>query len=159
MTEEQACAVAELSAKVIASAGSGKTAVIIAKALHLSQHLNVPDRQILALAFNRKAAAAIRSRLAAAGNHALSDTCHAFAGRVIGQAAGAAPDIAALSTDEQARTAFFQKQIKALATDPETGRHIIKLLAEYHSIWEFDSPAPTTSSSEPSSSCAPSKAS
>ena len=65
LTDEQARAVAqdEDVTLVLAGAGTGKTSVIVGKALYLAQGLDVDPSQILVLAFNRKAAEEIRERL------------------------------------------------------------------------------------------------
>ena len=65
LTEEQAEAVAtdEDVTLVLAGAGTGKTAVILAKVAHLVQNVGVSPTDILVLAYNRSAAAEIRTRL------------------------------------------------------------------------------------------------
>ena len=85
LTEEQAEAVAtdEDVTLVLAGAGTGKTAVILAKVAHLVRNVGVSPTDILVLAYNRNAAAEIRNRLP--GKLAETDvsTIHAFGYRVI----------------------------------------------------------------------------
>ena len=65
LTQEQAMAIAtdEDCTLVLAGAGTGKTALIIGKIAHLVRNQGVEPGNILALAFNRKAALEIRERL------------------------------------------------------------------------------------------------
>jgi DNA helicase-4 len=65
---EQATAVATFGGDVLvtARAGSGKTRVLVTRAIFLMKHCNVPSTELLLLAFNRKAANEMRSRIAAA---------------------------------------------------------------------------------------------
>ena len=54
----------EGNVQVVARAGSGKTATLVSRALFLQRHCKVAPDEMLLLAFNRKAAAEIRGRLA-----------------------------------------------------------------------------------------------
>ena len=100
-TEEQATAIAteEDATLVLAGAGTGKTAVITGKVAHLVRNRGVPPREILVLAFNRKAAEEIRERLAGdlAGAHV--HTFHSFGRRVIADV-GVAPTVSKLAEDD-----------------------------------------------------------
>lgn len=62
---EQAVAVGALDGDVqtIARAGSGKTRTLVTRAVFLQRHCRVPPTQLLLLAFNKSAAAAMRKRL------------------------------------------------------------------------------------------------
>ncbi len=62
---EQAAAVADVDGhvQVVARAGSGKTRTIVARALFLQRHCAVQPEEMLLLAFNRKAAEEMRTRL------------------------------------------------------------------------------------------------
>ncbi len=63
---EQAAAVAATvgDVQVVARAGSGKTRTLVTRAIFLQKHCGVSPREILLLAFNRKAVEEIKSRLA-----------------------------------------------------------------------------------------------
>lgn len=65
LDEEQAAAVGAVNGNVLvtARAGSGKTRVLTARALFLHLHCGVPVHHIMLLAFNRRAASEIESRL------------------------------------------------------------------------------------------------
>lgn len=89
LTEEQRDAV-RMDGKhqlVVASAGSGKTATMVAKAVHAVQSGHMGAQQVLALAFNREAAheldTRLRAGLQASGQldrgHVRASTLHAFA--------------------------------------------------------------------------------
>ena len=105
-TAEQAAAIAtdEDATLVLAGAGTGKTAVITGKIAHLVRNRGVPPREILVLAFNRKAAEEIRQRLPhdLAGAHVA--TFHAFGRRVIADVE-VAPTLSKLAEDEAMLTA------------------------------------------------------
>ncbi len=103
LTEEQARAVIcfENRVQVIASAGSGKTSTMVAKAAYALHRNLVPAEKILLLAFNKDAAkeleARIRDRLrplGLAGNAITAQTFHAFGLGVIGKATGRKPSLA-----------------------------------------------------------------
>ena len=65
LDKEQAAAVATVSGdvKVVARAGSGKTRAIVVRAIFLQRHCGVSPREILLLAFNKKAADLMKERL------------------------------------------------------------------------------------------------
>ena len=67
-TPEQRAAIEHplADACVTAGAGSGKTAVLTARFVHLVEHYGLPVRRIAALTFTEKAAAQMRERIAAA---------------------------------------------------------------------------------------------
>ena len=103
LTTEQAHAVLcfDNRVQVIASAGSGKTSTLVAKAGYALQRGLVPANRILLLAFNADAAkelqARIRERLTPLGlpaEQVVARTFHAFGLDVIGQATGRKPTLA-----------------------------------------------------------------
>lgn len=103
LTKEQATAVVCFDNRVllIASAGSGKTSTMVAKAAYALRKGYVEPERMLLLAFNADAAAElierIRARLTPLGLPAekvQARTFHAFGLEVIGQATGKKPSIA-----------------------------------------------------------------
>lgn len=103
LTEEQARAVVCLADRVlvVASAGSGKTSTMVAKAAYAVQNRFVEPQQVLMLAFNRAAAQELgertRARFEAAGltsDGVRASTFHALGQRVIGAATGRKPSVA-----------------------------------------------------------------
>ncbi|CCI32950.1 UvrD-helicase domain-containing protein [Microcystis sp. T1-4] len=80
---EQSVAIGEVNnnIQVLARAGSGKTSTLVNKALFLQKHCGILPREILILAFNRKAAEEIRERIEhnSANNIPYVMTFHALA--------------------------------------------------------------------------------
>lgn len=102
LTEEQARAVICFDNRVlvVASAGSGKTSTMVAKAAYaIHRGYALPNRIVL-LAFNKQAAEELKERAAKSferlGMHEISveaSTFHALGLRIIGKATGKKPDI------------------------------------------------------------------
>ena len=144
-TAEQAQAIAtdEDATLVLAGAGTGKTAVITGKVAHLVRNRGVPPRQILVLAFNRKAAEEIRQRLPddLAGAHV--STFHAFGRRVIA-GVEAAPTLSTLAEDEAMLPAVIDRILVDLVDDPRQSRVLADFItrhrAGYRSQFEFKTP-------------------
>ena len=144
-TAEQAKAIAtdEDATLVLAGAGTGKTAVITGKIAHLVRNRGVPPRQILVLAFNRKAAEEIRQRLPddLAGAHVA--TFHAFGRRVIADVE-VAPTLSKLAEDEAMLTVVIDRILVDLLGDPRQSRVVTDFItrhrADYRSHFDFDTP-------------------
>ena len=145
LTEEQAEAVAtdEDVTLVLAGAGTGKTAVILAKVAHLVQNVGVSPTDILVLAYNRSAAAEIRTRLPRnlTGTHV--STIHAFGYRVIAES-GVAPTISKLASDDRALEDALHHMLEEFLQDPGMAEAVIAFLANgsapYRSPFDFGSP-------------------
>ena len=131
LTIEQANAIAtdEDVTLVLAGAGTGKTSVITGKVAHLVRNRHVPPREILVLAFNRKAAREIRDRLPADLRGVEVSTFHAFGNKVIGKATGRKPTLASWADDEWA----FGRKVETILQDAlqsrEAGLKILDFLA------------------------------
>ena len=144
-TAEQAKAIAtdEDATLVLAGAGTGKTAVITGKVAHLVRNRGVAPRQILVLAFNRKAAQEIRQRLPddLAGAHVA--TFHAFGRRVIADVE-VAPTLSKLAEDEAMLPAAIDRILVDLVDDPRQSRVLADFItrhrAGYRSQFEFKTP-------------------
>lgn len=84
--------------RVIASAGSGKTSVMVARAAYAVRRDLAQPAQILMLAFNKKAAGELSERVTArlgdAGGSVTASTFHALGLRIIGEATGRKPSVA-----------------------------------------------------------------
>jgi DNA helicase-4 len=102
LTAEQiaACVCMDDNVQVVAAAGSGKTATLVAKAAYLVQEgLGKPD-QIIVLTFNAAAARELRERIASRlptnenDKQVTALTFHAFGMEIIGKAAGKKPSLA-----------------------------------------------------------------
>lgn len=103
LTKEQARAVVCFDNRVnlIASAGSGKTSVMVARAAYAIHRKFVAPQRVLLLAFNKDAAAELKERvtvrLAAVGlpaQHITATTFHSFGLSLIGRATGKKPTLA-----------------------------------------------------------------
>ena len=99
LTEEQTKAAVcfDNRVRVIAAAGSGKTSTMVARAGYAIQRDIAQPQEILALAFNKKAASELSSRLVSRlgddGASVESSTFHAFGLRIIGEATGRKPSL------------------------------------------------------------------
>ena len=145
LTEEQAMAVAtdEDATLVLAGAGTGKTAVIVGKALYLVREQCVPADQVLILAFNRKAAEEVRERLPEDLLDAHVSTFHAFGRRIIADS-DVAPSISKVASDQYALFQAIDGIVKTLLRDPERSDVVMEYLAywpaPYRSAFDFHNP-------------------
>ncbi|HIE0523709.1 TPA: UvrD-helicase domain-containing protein [Stenotrophomonas maltophilia] len=108
LTPEQARAVVcfDNRVQVVASAGSGKTSTMVAKAAYAIRRGFVDPKRIVLLAFNKQAAEELKERAALAFEHlgmpevtVEASTFHALGLRLIGKATGEKPDIPDWATD------------------------------------------------------------
>ncbi|MCY4600037.1 MAG: UvrD-helicase domain-containing protein [Acidobacteria bacterium] len=131
LTIEQANAIAtdEDVTLVLAGAGTGKTSVITGKIAHLVRNQHVPPKEILVLAFNKKAASEIRDRLPDDLGGVEISTFHAFGNKVIGKATGRKPILAPWADDEWA----FGRKVETILQDAiqsqEAGPKVLGFLA------------------------------
>jgi len=122
LTEEQAKAVIcfDNRVQVVASAGSGKTSTMVAKAAYAIHRGLVAPEKIVLLAFNKQAAVELKERAAQAferlgmdGVQVEASTFHALGLSIIGKATGEKPDIPDWATDPAAG----MKKMAELADD------------------------------------------
>ncbi len=108
LTKEQARAVIcfDNRVQVVASAGSGKTSIMVAKAAYAIHRGFVPPERIVLLAFNKQAAEELKERAAKSferlgmdGVVVETSTFHALGLRIIGKATGEKPDMPDWATD------------------------------------------------------------
>ena len=144
LTDEQAEAIAtdEDATLVLAGAGTGKTAVIVGKVVHLVRNQHVSPRDILVLAFNRKAAEEIRNRLPRDCSAATVSTFHAFGLRTIARGDGRAPTISKLAEDARALETAIEDILRGLLGDPFLSERVSEFIAynfaPYFSPFEFE---------------------
>lgn len=143
-TDEQAVAIAteEEATLVLAGAGTGKTSIIIGKIAHLIHNEGALAEEILVLAFNRKAAEEIRTRLGSDFSGVAVRTFHAFGREIIGDVSSA-PKISRLAEDRLARSEAFDRIIDELMESPSDSDALAQF-ASYHgqpyqSPFDFDS--------------------
>ncbi len=108
LTDEQSRAVIcfDNRVQVVASAGSGKTSTMVAKAAYAIHRGFVAPEHIILLAFNKQAAEELKERAAKSferlgmeGIEVEAATFHALGLRIIGKATGEKPDIPDWATD------------------------------------------------------------
>jgi DNA helicase-4 len=108
LTQEQALAVIcfDNRVQVVASAGSGKTSTMVAKAAYAIHRGFVAPERIVLLAFNKQAAEELKERAAKSfqrlgmdGVAVEASTFHALGLSIIGKATGEKPDIPEWATD------------------------------------------------------------
>ena len=140
LTSEQAEAIAtdEDATLVLAGAGTGKTSVMVGKVAHLVRNQGVSPREVLVLAFNRKAASEIRERLPRDLSTAGVSTFHAFGRRVIADVEKAEPAIAKFAGDESKLHATLKGILNELLDDPTIANFIASYHGAYESAFDFD---------------------
>ena len=142
-TDEQAKAIAtdEETTLVLAGAGTGKTGVITGKVAHLVHNCGVLPEQILVLAYNRKAASEIRTRIGDDLSGCDIRTFHAFGHAVISRVSSA-PSISRMATDPPFRSQQFDRILDELfsnaADAPELANFVAYHSQPYHSPFDFD---------------------
>ncbi len=100
LTEEQIRAVVcfDNRVQVVAAAGSGKTSTMVARAAYAINHGLVAPERVLMLAFNRKAAeelqTRVQQRVGDGGQLVTASTFHAFGLRVLGETSHRKPRVA-----------------------------------------------------------------
>lgn len=128
LTREQAEAVICFDNRVllVAAAGSGKTATMVAKTGYALQNRYFEPERILLLAFNNDAAAELRKRLAdrlgplgLPADRVTAQTFHAFGLTVIGQATGKKPSIASWLENGQDHEALMAMVDELKSTDAD----------------------------------------
>ncbi len=134
LTNEQAEAVAtdEDATLVLAGAGTGKTSVIVGKVAHLVRNQGVSPDEVLVLAFNRKAAAEIRERLAGDLSAAHVRTFHAFGLRVIAEVEKIKP----ILTEESELHGTLKDILNELLDDPQESDAISDFITSYYGVYE-----------------------
>lgn len=136
---EQAAAVAVTSGdvQVVARAGSGKTRTLVTRAVFLQKHCGVSPREILLLAFNKKAAREMEDRLAEflGENWPHAMTFHALAHALVQPEEELVFDDA--SVDQFGLSREVQKVIDEHLRSREYGGRIrALLLAHFREDWE-----------------------
>ena len=127
LDDEQAFAVANMNKNtlVAARAGSGKTSTLVAKIVYLVTKYEMPQDEIMAFVFNRKASEEINGRLSKVTmrgkevfyNPQIATTFHAFARRVIYDYMGEAEKYGKILCDGKEgdfRTLYIQEIIKTM---------------------------------------------
>ena len=112
---------------VVASAGSGKTAVVVAKVRYLLESGKAQPDEILLLAFNRAAAEEMRERCEAlVGRPINAGTFHSVGVSIL-KAAGIPTRLSSLTENDGAFSRYLAGLIRALGTDPRFSIDLARL--------------------------------
>ncbi len=110
---------------VIAGAGTGKTATLVARVAWLVERRGVAPGEILLMAYNRKARDELAGRLAARGITGVAvQTFHGLGYQLVAELRGGRPPVSGLAQDDAARGRFVAGALRALAT-PADGRRAL----------------------------------
>jgi DNA helicase-4 len=112
---------------VVASAGSGKTAVVVAKVRYLLESGKAQPDEILLLAFNRAAAEEMRERCEAlVGRPMNAGTFHSVGVSIL-KAAGIPTRLSSLTENDGAFARYLAALIRDLGTDPRFSIDLARL--------------------------------
>jgi DNA helicase-4 len=147
LTDEQrrAVLVNEDCNLVVASAGSGKTSVIVAKVAHLLQRLSQPADEVLMLAFNKHAAEEMKERLEKRVGVPIDvSTFHALGYKILGEVEEGRPPLSKTAGDDQQHQILIRKIITELMSSNDEFDELMRAwfqsyFAPYKSEWDFKS--------------------
>lgn len=116
LTDKQidAVLVNEINNLILAGAGSGKTSVVVAKVCFLIKEKIVNPKEILILAFNKKAQEELAERFKKKDIEVKVKTFHSYGLGIIGKVTNSKPDICKLSESSNNMNVFIDKTIKEL---------------------------------------------
>jgi len=145
LTEEQRIAIVtdEDSTLVVASAGSGKTSLLVGKVSYLIKKGMANEGQILVLAFNRNAREEIIERLKSLKVECETHTFHSFGLKVSAKANKKKSSTATFIENNQLFFSFIQEKIEELFLDSkkfsEIKNFFISYLRPYQDKFNFNS--------------------
>lgn len=143
LTEEQCTAIAtdEDATLVLAGAGTGKTSVIVGKALDLVVNQRVSPHEILVLAYNNKAANEIRQRLPDNLRGINVSTFHSLGMRIVSDAENRKPTVSSLAEDDSRLRLKLQEFLREMVRESSESERILDFLTyyttPYRSPWDF----------------------
>jgi DNA helicase IV len=105
--------------QVIASAGSGKTSVAVAKVACILHDGDANPDEVLVMAFNQKAAEELRERCRALGQEVDCSTFHSLGRRIVAEGFGRVGKVSELATDGTRLKQFVGRALEELAADPK----------------------------------------
>ncbi len=116
LTDKQTDAVLvnEINNLILAGAGSGKTSVVVAKVCYLIKENIVNPKEILILAFNKKAQEELEERFKKKDIEVEVKTFHSYGLGIIGSVTNSKPDISKLSESSNNMNIFIDNTIKEL---------------------------------------------
>ncbi len=139
LTEQQCTAIAtdEDATLVLAGAGTGKTSVIVGKAVDLVANQGILPHEILLLAFNRKAVDEIRSRLPHNVSGVNVSTFHSFGMSIISDAGNARPTVSSLADDDGKLRLKLEEFLKRMEESPNQSKLIADFLTYYVNAYKY----------------------
>lgn len=119
LSQRQACIVNERNNLILAGAGTGKTSTMIGRAGYLLHSGQATAREILMLAFAKKAAEEMdeRAHVCLGANELTTKTFHALGKQIIAKVEGRVPDLHPMAEDDALKTKFVDDQIQSLLLD------------------------------------------
>jgi DNA helicase-4 len=145
LTDEQrrACVVDEDCTLVVAAAGSGKTTLIVKKAEYLVTSGFCRPADILVLAFNRKAAEELATRLESSEAAGVTvSTIHSLGRRIVGACRDEAPSVHPFAEDLDKLARWVQEQLEGFFSDPSLREPVLQYFQShvyaYRSPFDFD---------------------
>jgi DNA helicase IV len=147
LTDQQrkACVIDEHHNLVLAGAGTGKTSTMIGRAGYLIKAGLARPKQILLLAYARKAAEEMEERIQSklAIDKLTVKTFHSLGKYIITQVEGCVPEINKMAEDTELRTRFVDEQIQLLLQDDRYKSRLVtyflRFLYPYKSQYDFES--------------------
>jgi DNA helicase-4 len=121
VSQREACIKDEVSNLVLAGAGTGKTSMLVGRVGYLLESKRAAPREILLLAYGRKAAEGMDERIAdqLKTEDVQATTFHALGLSIIAQVEGKKPSVNRLALDEALRQRWTQDQFDRLLEQPE----------------------------------------
>ncbi len=147
--QRRACIIDDDYNLLLAGAGSGKTSVMIGRAAYLIASKVVQPKEILLVAFNRKAAKELQKRVSGLSNSEFDcsnvaiDTFHALGKNIIAAVEGKQPAVSVLAEDGHKLRVFVSETVEKLLEIPNYAAAYIESgflhSQPYKSLLSFDS--------------------
>lgn len=133
-SQRKACVTNEQFNLVLAGAGTGKTSTMVARAGYLLQADLVKPEQILMLAYASKAAQEMQERVEKRLNTASLNvkTFHSLGLSILSQVDGKVPNIHPMSTDEDLKEQFIDKEIQRLLSTEQYKSALVDYFFYHH---------------------------
>ena len=129
---------------IIAGAGTGKTACVVARIAYLLERNLASPTEILVLAYAKKAQLELEERIQDAGLPPVEvRTFHSLGLRICGQATDKMPSLSSLAEDEHVMAEFIQTVLAEALHDPKRRARLIDFLVFYRNEiveeWQYKS--------------------
>jgi len=132
LEQREAIVTNEDSALVVASAGSGKTSLLVGKVGYLVKKGLAQPSQILVMAFNKSAKEEISARiLQQTGIECPSHTFHSFGLNVLANSQGKKPSLASFIDNDFSYKTFINTLCENLLHDPQFSKEVTKFFISF----------------------------